>query len=41
MREAIVSVMSVGALGFAGAAAGQTGMLLDYAADQMVQKFKE
>jgi hypothetical protein len=41
MRKAILLVISVSALGFAGAAVGQTGMLLDYAADQMIQKFKE
>ena len=41
MRKTILVAMSVSALGFAGAAMAQTGMLLDYAADQMVQKFKE
>ena len=41
MRKTILVVMSVSALGFAGTATAQTGMLLDYAADQMVQKFKE
>jgi hypothetical protein len=40
MRKVILAVMSVSALIVAGAAAAQTGMLLDYAADQMVQKFQ-
>jgi hypothetical protein len=33
--------MSVAALIVAGAAPAQTGMLLDFAADQMVQKFQK
>jgi len=41
MRKSILVVMSVSALIVAGAAAAQTGMLLDYAAEQMVQKFQK
>ena len=33
--------MSVSALIIAGAASAQTGMLMDYAADQMVEKFQK
>jgi len=41
MRKQILALMSVSALIVAGAAAAQTGMLQDYAADQMVQKFQK
>jgi hypothetical protein len=40
MGKPILVVMSVSALIVAGAAAAQTGMLQDYAAEQMIQKFK-
>jgi hypothetical protein len=41
MRKSIVAAMSASAALVAGATAAQTGMLLDYAADQMVQKFQK
>lgn len=41
MSKSILVVMAVSALIVAGAATAQTGMLLDFAADQLVKKFKE
>lgn len=41
MRKAILVAMSVSAAVVTGAAAAQTGMLLDFAADQMIQKFQK
>ena len=41
MRKSLLVVMSVSAVIVAGGAAAQTGMLLDFAADQMVQKFQK
>jgi len=41
MRKSILAVISVSAAIVGGAAAAQTGMLQDYAADQMVQKFQK
>jgi len=41
MSKSILMVISVSGLIVAGVAAAQTGMLLDYAADQMVQKFQK
>jgi hypothetical protein len=41
MGKPILVMMSVSALIVGGAAVAQTGMLQDYAADQMVQKFQK
>jgi hypothetical protein len=41
MRKPILAVMSGSAVIIAAAAAAQTGMLLDFAAEQMVQKFQK
>jgi hypothetical protein len=41
MRKSILAAMSVSAAIVAGAAAAQTGMLQDFAADQMIQKFQK
>ncbi|HTO46436.1 MAG TPA: hypothetical protein VML91_02250 [Burkholderiales bacterium] len=41
MSKSIVAAMSVSAALVAGGAAAQSNLLLDYAADQMVQKFQK
>ena len=43
MRRTVVALVSIAALGIGATATAQApgGMLLDYAADQMVQKFAE
>jgi hypothetical protein len=41
MKKPVLVAMSVSTVIVAGAAAAQTGMLQDYAADQMIQKFQK
>ncbi len=41
MSKSLFAAMAASTLIVAGAATAQTGMLLDYAADQMVQKFQK